>query len=232
MKIVDHFWGEADLTPSETTALAPTPAAAQISVGMGIALVLWLAVVGGATILMTRYSSTPVNVGPAPVAWPAASQIPFDNKRPTLVMFAHPHCPCTQASLSELERLLAQVPGRFSARVVFLKPVDTAMDWEKTDLWRKAASIPDVTVCTDNAGTEARRFHAETSGQTLLYDPAGNLRFQGGITFARGHAGDNPGRTALQELLREGHSNQVKTAVFGCALFEAQCQKGDLLCKP
>jgi len=199
---------------------------------MVIALGLWLAVVCGATILMTRYSNTPGSGGPTPVAWPADSKIPLDNNRLTLVMFAHPHCPCTRASLGELERLLAQVPGRLNAHVVFLKPVDTAVDWEKTDLWRTASSIPGVSVYVDNAGTEAHRFHSETSGHTLLYDQAGNLRFQGGITFARGHAGDNPGRTAIQELVREGHSNQIKTPVFGCALFEAQCEKGDVLCKP
>jgi hypothetical protein len=228
------------LKPSETTTsfdfigAAPTPARVQrkTPIGTGIALVLWLAVVVGATILMTRYSSTPGTGGPAPITWPKDSQILFDCNRPTLVMFAHPHCPCTRASLGELERLLAQVPGGLSAHVVFLKPQGTTADWEKTELWRKASSIPGASVCTDNAGIEARRFHAETSGQTLLYDPAGNLLFQGGITFARGHAGDNPGCTALKELLREGHSNQVKTPVFGCGLFEAQCQKGDVLCKP
>jgi hypothetical protein len=214
--------------------LLPATAGAgrKISVGMVIALALWLGVVGGATILMTRYSNTPGSGGPAPVAWPGGSQIPLDSNRPTLVMFAHPHCPCTRASLGELERLLAQVPGGLSAHVVFLKPEATAADWEKTDLWRKASAIPGVSVRMDKAGTEARRFHSETSGQTLLYDASGNLRFQGGITFARGHAGDNPGRSALEELARDGHSNQVKTPVFGCALFEAQCRKGDVVCKP
>ena len=214
-----------------TTPLAPASAGTHISVGTVTALVLWLAAVGGATILMNRYSNTPGIGGPATVAWPKESQISLDSSRPTLVMFAHPHCPCTRASLGELERLLAQVPGRLSAHVVFLKPLGTSAEWEKTDLWREASSIPGVSVSTDNTGTEARRFHAETSGQTLLYDPAGTLKFQGGITFARGHAGDNPGRTSLQELLRNGHSNQVKTPVFGCALFEAQCPKGEVLCK-
>ena len=213
---------------------APAPAGlqGQISIGMLIALVLWLATVGGATILMSRYSNTPGTGGLAPISWPVDSHLPFEATRPTLLMFAHPRCPCTSASLGELERLLAQVPGRLSAQVVFLKSEDTAVDWEKTDLWRKASSIPGVSVYMDNAGIEGRRFHSETSGQTLLYDPAGNLRFQGGITFARGHAGDNPGRTALQELLWKGHSNQVKTPVFGCSLFEAQCQKGNVVCKP
>jgi hypothetical protein len=199
---------------------------------MIIALVLWLAVVVSATFLMTRYSNTPGSGGPAPKSWPKDSQIPFDSHRPTLVMFVHPRCPCTRASLGELERLVAQVQGQLSAQVVFLKPAGTTADWEKTDLWRTASAIPGVTVYMDNAGIEARRFRAETSGQTLLFDSRGSLRFEGGITFARGHAGDNPGRTAVQELVREGHSNLAETPVFGCSLFEAHCQKGDLLCKP
>jgi hypothetical protein len=220
--------------PLPCAGISQTPVHVQrkISAGLVIAIMLWLAVVVAGTILMTGYSNTPGSSTPAPASWPKESLVPFDSNRPTLVMFAHPRCPCTRASLGELERLLAQVSRPPSTYVVFLKPAGTASDWEKSDLWREASSIPGVTVYTDNAGVETQRFHAETSGQTLLYDPEGRLRFQGGITLARGHAGDNPGRTTLQELLQEGHSNQAKTPVFGCGLFEAQCQKGNVLCKP
>jgi hypothetical protein len=217
------------VNPTTTTAplscAGVTPVRSKISVKVVIALTFWLGIVLGGTILLARYSNTPGNAGMAPVAWPADSQIPFDAKRPTLVMFVHPHCPCTRASLGELAVLLAQVQDRASVRVVVLKPVGTAANWEKTDLWHTASSIPGVTVYTDNAGIEARRFHSETSGETLLYDRSGALQFQGGITLSRGHAGDNPGRSALQDWLREGHANQVKTPVFGCSLFETNCQQ-------
>jgi hypothetical protein len=218
--------------PAKSHQAVPAPVRRKISAGMVVAFVLWVGVVGSGTIGMTLYSYSPGDSGQAPIAWPTESQIPFDAGRPTLVMFAHPRCPCTRASLGELEVLLAQCPGQLSACVVFLKPADTITNWEKTDLWRTANSIPGVTVYTDNDGTEAHRFCAETSGQTLLYDRSGTLRFQGGITFSRGHAGDNPGRSAVQELLREGHAGQIKTPVFGCSLFEAKCQKGDMICKP
>ncbi len=224
------------MNPSDITNVDPWIETPQVrgktSVGMLIVGMLWLAVVVGGTIELARYSNTPGNDGPAPVAWPENSQIPFDAKRPTLVMFVHPHCPCTRASLGELEALMARVQGRVSAWVVVLKPGGTDTNWEETDLWRTASSIPGVTVYADNAGLEARRFHAETSGQTLLYNRSGALQFQGGITLSRGHAGDNPGRSALQDLLREGHSTQSKTPVFGCSLFETNCQQGDVICKP
>lgn len=220
--------------PSPGIGVVPAPVRVRrkISIGMLTAFVLWLTVVCGGTIQMIRYSTAPGSSGQPPSAWPTESQIPFDAHRPTLIMFAHPHCPCTRASLGELEVLLTRFPGQLSSYVVFLKPTDTITNWEKTDLWRKASSIPGVRVYTDNSGIEAHRFQSETSGQTLLYDRSGHLLFQGGITLARGHAGDNPGRSALQELLEGGHSNQVKTPVFGCPLVEAQCKQGDIICKP
>jgi hypothetical protein len=107
-----------------------------------------------------------------------------------------------------------------SAHVFFLKPTSVPDDWERTDLWRSAASIPGVQVWADPDGAEARRFHAATSGLALLYDGDGRLRFCGGITRARGHAGDNPGREALRALLLEGGPGPTQTPVFGCPLFE------------
>jgi hypothetical protein len=55
--------------------------------------------------------------------------------------------------------------------------------------------------------------------------------FQGGITISRGHSGDNPGRSAINALLHHELSNQIKTPVFGCSLFEAECQQGTTECK-
>lgn len=210
---------------------ASTKSRGKVSVGMMVAFVLWLGVVAGGTVGMIHYSNTPGINAQAPLTWPRNSQVPFDTHRSTLLMFMHPQCPCSKASLGELEILLAQFPRQLNANIIFLKPVGTVTNWEKADLWRKASVIPGVKVCTDNSGTEARRFHAETSGQTLLYDPSGALRFQGGITLGRGHAGDNPGRGALEELLRKGHSAQAKTPVFGCPLFDGECKKGDLTWK-
>lgn len=80
-------------------------------------------------------------------------------------------------------------------------------------------------------GSEAARFHAQTSGYIPLYDRDGRLMFQGGITMSRGHSGDNPGRSALEGLSSEHISNRGKTPVFGCSLFAAQSQKGWAGCK-
>jgi hypothetical protein len=90
--------------------------------------------------------------------------------------------------------------------------------WAKDDLWTDAAAIPGVRVIADRNGSEVSRFGAATSGQTLLYDPAGRLVFNGGITAARGHFGPNDGVDAIVSLLEHGTARHHSAPVFGCSL--------------
>jgi hypothetical protein len=73
-------------------------------------------------------------------------------------------------------------------------------------------------VIRDDDGHEAARFGTVTSGQTLLYDTHGHLIFSGGITGARGHAGDNAGRSTLVDLLNRKLTSTTGTNVYGCSL--------------
>jgi hypothetical protein len=193
---------------------------------------LWLLLVAGAMTFLAVYSNTPGAAGVAPERWPSASQIARDPSRPTLLVLAHPHCPCTNATLGELELLMAQTQGKVNAHIVFVQPQGLAEDWVKSDLWRKASAISGVTVEIDNGNVEARRFHVETSGEALLYGVDGRLLFAGGITLSRGHSGDNPGRTAIAALVNGGSADASTTPVFGCSLFAANCLQKEMKCKP
>ena len=188
---------------------------------------VWLAMICVGMWFLKDYEISPGVAAAAPERWPADTRLRRDDARPTLVMLAHPHCPCTRASIGELARLMTQARDRVTAYVLFVKPPNFSEGWEQTDLLRSAAAIPGVTVVRDDNGVEANRFHAATSGQTMLYDAQGRLMFRGGITSARGHAGDNAGRTAIVSLLTEGEVGQKETAVFGCPLFaQTECQAG------
>src|SRR5262245_28219689 len=123
----------------------------------GVLGVLWLAALGvGARVLWT-YQSTPGAAAVGRARWPAASRLPRDPARPTLVLVAHPHCVCTRASLAELAVLMRRLPGRVAGRVVFVRPGGMPAGWEKTDTWRSAQGIPGVTVWVDPGGVEAAR---------------------------------------------------------------------------
>lgn len=133
-------------------------------------------------------------------------------------MFAHPQCPCTRASIEELNRLLSRVGGRVHADVLFYLPHSFSPDWAKSTLWRNASALPGVTVQMDVDGAEARLFGAETSGDVLLYDKDGRLLFKGGITGSRGHEGDNVGVDAVAALCQGLKVATNETPVYGCSL--------------
>jgi hypothetical protein len=143
---------------------------------------------------------------------------------PTLVMLAHPRCPCTRASIAELARLAASV-GRegMIGYVLFYRAEDADAAWAETDLWNSAAAIPGIRVEPDVGGRLAEAFGAVTSGQVVLYDAAGRLVFSGGITGARGHEGDNRGRDAIEHFFERGLVLESTTAVFGCEVRQQGC---------
>jgi hypothetical protein len=192
-------------------------------VTVGIA---WLATIVTGTFLLLAYSNSPGAPGSPPENWPQSSEVPRDTERPTLVMFIHPHCPCSRASIDELAQVMAHCQGRVSANVLFLRPTEMATDWVLTDTWREAGRIPGVTVRRDDEGREARLFGAQTSGDTALYDAKGQLLFHGGITISRGHSGDNLGHDTVQALLLGEPAPRTNTPAFGCSLFE--CNKKDV----
>ncbi len=168
---------------------------------------------------LVRYQMTPAALAStAPSRWPAGITFPRDPNRSTLVMTLHPECPCSRASLSELAQILSRSEGRVDAHVLFVHPANAPANWINSDLWRQAKAIPNVTVSLDENGRDMKIFGATTSGQVMLYDAAGTLRFSGGITDGRGHEGDNPGMLSILSLIRDGKSQVSTTPVFGCSL--------------
>lgn len=184
-----------------------------------LATAVWLIAATAGLAVLWKYDNEPGAGANAPARWPTASVLARMPGQPALIFLAHPQCSCTPASLAELAEVLARARTRPRTYVLFLKPQDFADDWVYSDLWRTAASIPGVTLIRDDDGREARRFGSATSGQTLLYDGGGVLRFSGGITGSRAHAGDNAGRRSLVALLNGGPPDRAATNVFGCPLF-------------
>ena len=198
--------------------------------GTALFATLWIVALSFGLHALRHYESAPGRVGSVPSNWPAESKIERAPTGETLVMLAHPHCPCTRASVGELAQIMAHVQGKVRAFVLFLKPEGSGTDWEDTDLRRSAAEIPGVAVLSDLNGAEARRFGAETSGHTFLFDKGGRLLFSGGITESRGHAGGNAGENAILSLVNTHASERTKTSVFGCSLVDRTNKEGKLPC--
>src|SRR5271155_1113155 len=115
---------------------------------------VWFAAVGSGLWAMFAYETTPGVVSSLRERWPDGTALQRDPRRPTLVMFVHPHCPCSRASLHELLVLASQRDEQINSIIVFLKPRGFESNWEKTDLWQTARSIPGATCVADIDGKE------------------------------------------------------------------------------
>jgi hypothetical protein len=178
----------------------------------------WLALCVFGFGALALHDSRPARTGDAASHWPDGVRLGRDPRVPTLVLAAHPRCACTPATVDSLSWAVARSARRARVYVLLVRPRGKPEGWERTPLWDAAASVPGALVVSDPDGAQARLFGASTSGETMLYDENGRLMFRGGITGARGHFGDNPGREALLARL-EGRSWRPATApVFGCAL--------------
>jgi hypothetical protein len=178
----------------------------------------WLLATTACMALLWRYKARPGEAATAPTHWPTTSTIPRDSDLPTLVMFTHPECPCTRASLEELSEVMAQVGGKVHAWVLLVRPPGVGRDWDDTEMRQQAQAIRGVTVRTDVDGQEAERFGAHVSGQVLLYDASGALAFAGGITGSRGHVGNNVGRQRVISLIASHTADAPTAYVYGCDL--------------
>lgn len=190
---------------------------------------VWLLLASAALFAMADYGAEQGKTGVAPSHWPDGlhSMIQPDPARPTLVLFAHPLCPCTRASLWELEAITNRLYGMFDLHVLFYEPEDTTSmpeTWAASDLKKIASRLPGTQMHADIEGRIAKNFGAYTSGQVLLYNTGGNLQFVGGITQSRGHTGSNPGRAAvISAILGDEGVDPLAprlNPVYGCSLHE------------
>jgi hypothetical protein len=181
--------------------------------------VLWVSLILVGFLILAQEEFTPVKAAPSVRLFPPGSAVRLASGQPTLVLFAHPRCPCTQASLHELDGILAETQNKsVSVTVVFTIPDGVPTGWEQGDLWNSARTMPGVRVIRDQGGQEAHRFDVEGSGHVLLYAASGNLLFSGGITGSRGHEGDNEGQSAVVSFILNGHAPVSHAPVFGCSL--------------
>jgi hypothetical protein len=172
------------------------------------AYITWGIVVGVGFTKLWRYTYTPGIEAATSSSWPQNARFQRAVDRPTLVLSVSPGCPCSQAAVRELARVVARAPARAAIRMIFdvtSSDSDSVVAPQEGRLWRMANDIPGVVTVVDRDGSETAAFGANASGQAFLYDAAGRLRFRGRITTACGHnvdnGGDNGGADSLVALL-------------------------------
>ncbi len=193
---------------------------------IGAAIAGWLGLMASAFFLLVRHEQTPGSAS-TPIAARLPEELDF---RPTpgravLLMFVHPRCPCSRASLGELEKLASRAPASCDICLVFYKPVQAPDDWVKTSLYAEAQRLGWPT-CVDPGGVLAERIGATTSGHVLIYNAHRRLVFSGGITGSRGHWGDNESEETALNVLTHDLPRVPSRPVFGCSLQRPAQRRG------
>ena len=82
---------------------------------MLVGAVAWLLAVFAATTALWKHKETPGEVAIAPHEWPAMTRLARTAGHPTAVLFVHPMCPCTPASIEELRTVTEQMRGSLAS---------------------------------------------------------------------------------------------------------------------
>ena len=156
--------------------------------------------------------------------WPEGVELAHDGGRMQLVVFLHPKCPCSFATLTELHRVLVSAERERSSlpqvHVVACVPDSEPerTEWQKTRLIQQAKRLPQAELHIDFGGLVAARFGAEASGEVALFDEQGRRVYAGGVTAARGHEGPNVGADSLARLIVGRAGAVAELPALGCRL--------------
>ena len=180
----------------------------------------WALATGLGFLALCAYEVTPGSSGQPVESWPGGSRIALAGDRYTLVMAAHPRCPCTRASTAELARILARCDGRVAAYVLIFTPEHADPTWGQTDWSHTPRRDPRRSAHPRSRRSRGGSLRRRTSGHVALYAPDGRLLFRGGITGYRGQEGVNRGQEAVLALIGGGSLGPAEHLVFGCPIFD------------
>src|SRR5579863_4377045 len=102
------------------------------ALGRILLFLLWLVGAGTGAWGLMRYENTPSSCGKTPAAWPANSRIDWQAGRCSLIVFLHPHFPCSRASIADLNRLLGHCQYAVNTHVLFIRPAGVKDEWMET----------------------------------------------------------------------------------------------------
>ncbi|MEM7312904.1 MAG: hypothetical protein AAF497_07105 [Planctomycetota bacterium] len=176
-------------------------------------------VVVASLVTLVRYEFTPGQHAHAPRSLTSelASEVGTKADGFVMLVFVHPRCPCTAATMSELERLAARLNPSVASTVCVYLAGGVPESWAQTDYWERARQISSCRVICDRHGELAAAFGVATSGHVLLYHDS-NLLYSGGITSSRGHEGGNEGIEAIVKMVQEHDRTFTERPVFGCVI--------------
>lgn len=183
-----------------------------------VAYVVWIGMLFIGHLVLFEYELTPSPLANTKRIFPHLSGVQLAHGRQNLVLFLHPACPCSVATVDEFHELMREGEKDSVGTVIFYMPPEMEGEWSVAPIIQSVKRIRNVSVEYDTDGSLAQTFGVTTSGHVLIYDGRGVLQFTGGITGSRGHSGDNHYLELAKQCILARKAKYTTTPVFGCSL--------------
>ena len=184
----------------------------------------WGVLLAGSFAVVHAYMARPGPVATVVAArWPAQTELGQPGGVAQLLVFLHPRCPCTDATLTNLSTVVrAESKSGAPAEITVVISGPAASGGCPPQLQRTLDAMGHVKVRIDADGRMARDFGAATSGHVVWSDGQGRVGFSGGITPGRGHVGPCESLALLAAAMKSHGSDKPveATAVYGCSIFD------------
>ena len=168
--------------------------------------------------LLADYASRPGAVGKIPQTRPHSTQLE-SSKATQILLFYHPHCPCTSSTVANLTQLRQELKKPFRLVAFAYCPTKEADSWIESEITDSLRQIPNIVIRIDRGGSSAQSFEIVTSGHCLVYNETGHLIFSGGLTPLRGHQGQSrSGEYFVESVNSRVEKTNLNWPVFGCKI--------------
>jgi len=190
-----------------------------------LVFLVWLGLIVIGYTWLFRYSFVAGEASTSPGSIPHVLASPGSSSRWQVFLALHPHCPCSLATVRELAKILTRAADVSVVTVLMYKPSNEPDGWLEGRLLDECRRM-NCRIRPDPEGGFAKALGTVTSGDVVVYDASGKLRYHGGITGSRGHEGDNLGQQAVIDILRGHNASRTAMPVFGCPIQTNRAQKG------
>ena len=173
--------------------------------------------------------------------WPGTGVLQLAADRPTLLMFVHPECACSRASIGELQQLMTDCKNHVAVHLLFFKPTEsTRTNGTIPAFWTDAKAIQARDVRIDPGGTVGGGLRRPKQADRSWYaTPKVGSSLVAASPMDSGHFGDNAGLDAAIAIvgsaphrLRRGYLERLwlpdRLACHGLFIHKANCPSGKI----
>lgn len=207
------------------------PAARRFAL-LALALGIWGASLATAWSRLYSHAYQATETGRGVPRWPQGTLLGETASRFRIVVFVHPFCPCTAATVRELDESLTRIPDDVTIDAIAVTAGFSPEELLRSRTLEALRRMPRVRLHSDPEGHERALFGAVVSGETFGFDPHGRRVFHGGVTPGRGHQGDADGQRELEDLAAGRRQAPAEAPVFGCRLPGAESPRTALADSP